>query len=288
MNKKKNQSQKYSNTNKRNSRMTGTKKRNQNTVRESVYQSPNMQVVEGRHAVREALLAGKRQVREVIFSDGVEPASILEDIKQLADELRVPLHTYTRSKFKSITVTESAQGVLAKCEPLPDLDLEDLIEANPKPFILVMDGLMDPRNLGAIIRSGECAGATGILMPKHRSVRITPTVSKTAQGAIEHIPIASTSGIPKAISKLKESGIWTVGLDIVAETDIYDIQVATGPIALVLGSEGKGLGRLTRERCDVIAGIPLQGITESLNVSAASAIACFEIARQRRSSGEHG
>ena len=147
---------------------------------------------------------------------------------------------------------------------------------------------MDPRNLGAIIRSGECAGATGILMPKHRSVRITPTVSKTAQGAIEHIPIASTSGIPKAISKLKESGIWTVGLDIVAETDIYDIQVATGPVALVLGSEGKGLGRLTRERCDVIAGIPLQGITESLNVSAASAIACFEIARQRRSSGEHG
>ncbi|MEG3586875.1 MAG: 23S rRNA (guanosine(2251)-2'-O)-methyltransferase RlmB [Actinomycetota bacterium] len=271
----------------RNYRNNGKRKGNPNSVRESLYQSPDMQVVEGRHAVREALLAGTRRVREVIISEGVDNAPILEDIQNLADELRVPLHIFPRTKFKSLTVTESAQGVLAKCEPLPSLELEDLIEINSNPFILVLDGLMDPRNLGAIIRSGECAGATGVLLPKHRSVRITPTVAKTAQGAIEHIPIATTSGIPKAIAKLKELGIWTVGMDISAQTNIYDIQVATGPIALILGSEGKGLGRLTRERCDVISGIPLHGVTESLNVSAAAAIGCFEIARQRRSIAEH-
>ena len=285
MNKKNRNSRKKSDN--RNYRNNANRKGNSNPVRESLYQSPDMQVVEGRHAVREALLAGTRRIHEVVISDGVDNAPILEDIQNLAEELRVPLHFLPKTKFKAVTITESAQGVLAKCEPLPSLELEDLIEGSQNPFILVLDGIMDPRNLGAIIRSGECAGATGILLPKHRSVRITPTVAKTAQGAIEHIPIATAAGIPKAISRLKELGIWTIGMDISAQTDIYDIKVATGPIALVLGSEGKGLGRLTRERCDVIAGIPLHGVTESLNVSAASAIGCFEIARQRRSIAEH-
>ena len=124
-------------------------------------------------------------------------------------------------------------------------------------------------------------GATGILLPRHRSVSITPTVSKTAQGAIEHIPIATTSGIPKALTRLKELGVWTVGMDMAADEDIYDLRVVNDPLALVLGSEGKGLGRLTRERCDITVKIPLSGITESLNVGAAAAIGCFEISRQR-------
>lgn len=254
----------------------------QGSFSESKRQSAETQVVEGRHAVREALLAGTRRVREVAISDGLDVAPILEDIRNLASELRVPLHEYGRAKFNSLTVTESAQGVIAKCDPLPELDLESLVKEFANPFILVMDGIMDPRNLGAIIRSGECAGATGVLLPKHRSVRITPTVAKTAQGAIEHIPIATSSGIPKAITQLKELGVWTVGMDISADNDIYDLKVAKEPVALVFGSEGKGLGRLTRERCDVLAGIPLEGVTESLNVSAAAAIGCFEIARQRR------
>ena len=254
----------------------------QGSFGESKRRSAETQVVEGRHAVREALLAGTRRVREVAISDGLDVAPILEDIRNLASELRVPLHEYGRAKFNSLTVTESAQGVIAKCDPLPELDLESLVKEFANPFILVMDGIMDPRNLGAIIRSGECAGATGVLLPKHRSVRITPTVAKTAQGAIEHIPIATSSGIPKAITQLKELGVWTVGMDISADNDIYDLKVAKEPVALVFGSEGKGLGRLTRERCDVLAGIPLEGVTESLNVSAAAAIGCFEIARQRR------
>ena len=215
------------------------------------------------------------------MSEGLESGTVLEDIANLSKELRIPLRMHAKSKFKSMTTVESAQGVQAICDPLPDLEIEDLVEETENPFILVLDGITDPGNLGSIIRSGECAGATGILLPRHRSVRITPTVSKTAQGAIEHIPIATTGGIPKALTRLKELGVWTVGMDMAADEDIYDLRVVHDPLALVLGSEGRGLGRLTRERCDLIVKIPLSGITESLNVGAAAAIGCFEISRQR-------
>tara|TARA_Y100000996_G_C22423517_1_gene602483 strand:+ start:40 stop:888 length:849 start_codon:yes stop_codon:yes gene_type:complete len=251
-----------------------------NSKRETNY-SESIQLVEGRHAVREAILAGTRKVREVNMSEGLDPGSVIEDITNLSKELKIPLRMHAKSKFKSITITESAQGVQAVCDPLPDLEIEDLVEGAENPFILVLDSITDPRNLGSIIRSGECAGATGILLPRHRSVRITPTVSKTAQGAIEHIPIATTSGIPKALTRLKELGVWTVGMDMTADENIYNLRVANDPLALVLGSEGKGLGRLTRERCDLTVKIPILGITESLNVGAAAAIGCFEISRQR-------
>tara|TARA_Y100000748_G_C15457530_1_gene473508 strand:- start:68 stop:916 length:849 start_codon:yes stop_codon:yes gene_type:complete len=260
------------------------RQRNTNTKakskRETNY-SESIQLVEGRHAVREAILAGTRKVREVNMSEGLDPGSVIEDITNLSKELKIPLRMHAKSKFKSITITESAQGVQAVCDPLPDLEIEDLVEGAENPFILVLDSITDPRNLGSIIRSGECAGATGILLPRHRSVRITPTVSKTAQGAIEHIPIATTSGIPKALTRLKELGVWTVGMDMTADENIYNLRVANDPLALVLGSEGKGLGRLTRERCDLTVKIPILGITESLNVGAAAAIGCFEISRQR-------
>ena len=260
------------------------RQRNTNTKakskRETNY-SESIQLVEGRHAVREAILAGTRKVREVNMLEGLDPGSVIEDITNLSKELKIPLRMHAKSKFKSITITESAQGVQAVCDPLPDLEIEDLVEGAENPFILVLDSITDPRNLGSIIRSGECAGATGILLPRHRSVRITPTVSKTAQGAIEHIPIATTSGIPKALTRLKELGVWTVGMDMTADENIYNLRVANDPLALVLGSEGKGLGRLTRERCDLTVKIPILGITESLNVGAAAAIGCFEISRQR-------
>jgi 23S rRNA (guanosine2251-2'-O)-methyltransferase len=238
-------------------------------------------IVEGRHAVRELLLAGKRRVHEVVFVAELEPSPVLAEIRDLAEESRVPLYEINRSKFDSLAMTESPQGVISRAEPLPNLELEDLFLTDKKPFILVMDGITDPRNLGAMLRTAECAGVTGILLPRHRSTRISPAVTKTAQGAIEHLPIASVSGIPKGLTLLKNHGVWTVGLDAVAETEIYGLEVADEPIALVLGSEGRGLGRLSRERCDLVATIPLFGMIDSLNVSAATAIACFEIAKQR-------
>ncbi len=239
-------------------------------------------VVEGRQAVRELLLAGKRKVREVTFLAGMDPSPILSQIRDLAMESRIPVYEVSRAKFDLLATTDAPQGVISYAEPLRNLEIDDLLSTKQKPFLLVMDGIVDPRNLGAMLRSAECAGVTGILLPKHRSTKITPTVAKTAQGAIEHLPIGSVSGIPKGISLLKERGVWTVGLDSSASTEIFELGVADEPLALVLGSEGQGLGRLSRERCDLIAKIPVFGSIESLNVSVAAAIACFEIAQRRR------
>ncbi len=240
-------------------------------------------VIEGRQAVRELLLAQKRKIKEVVFLAGLDPSPVLAQIRDLAMEARIPLHEVARAKFDQLAITDAPQGVISYAEPLPNLGIDDLLSTTKKPFLLVMDGIVDPRNLGAMLRSAECAGVTGVLLPKHRSTKITPTVAKTAQGAIEHLPIGSVSGIPKGLSLLKEKGVWTVGLDSDASTEIFELGVADEPLALVLGSEGQGLGRLTRERCDLLAKIPVFGSIESLNVSVASAIACFEIAQRRRS-----
>ncbi len=239
-------------------------------------------VIEGRQAVRELLLAEKRKVREVTFLAGMDPSPVLSQIKDLAMESRVPVYEVSRAKFDLLATTDAPQGVIAFAEPLRNLEIDELLATKKKPFLLVIDGVVDPRNLGAMLRSAECAGVTGVLLPKHRSTKITPTVAKTAQGAIEHLPIGSVSGIPKGLSLLKEKGVWTVGLDSNATSEIFELGVADEPLALVLGSEGQGLGRLSRERCDIIAKIPVFGSIESLNVSVAAAIACFEIAQRRR------
>lgn len=239
--------------------------------------------VEGRHAVRELLLAGTRKTREVIFAADLDPAPILDEIVQLADEARVELREVPRGKFEAMAKTDAPQGVMAFAQPLIDHSLDDLISPRDgrPPFLLVLDGITDPGNLGALLRTGECAGVTGVVLPRHRSARITPTVTKSAAGAIEHLPMATVSGIPKALGDLESAGVWSVGLDVVADTDVYDMKVADGPVALVMGAEGRGLSRLARERCDLVVTIPLRGVLDSLNVAAATAVACFEVARRR-------
>ncbi len=151
-------------------------------------------------------------------------------------------------------------------------------------LLLVVDGVTDPGNLGAILRTAECAGVTGIVLPRHRAARITPTVTKRAAGAIEHLNFAPVSGIPTALGTLAELGVWSVGLDVTADQTIWDLPIADAPLALVLGAEGRGLSRLVRRRCDVTARIPVSGRLDALNVSAATAVALFEVLR-RRSTG---
>lgn len=239
--------------------------------------------VEGRHAVRELLLAGTRRTREIIFAADMDKAQILEEIAELAEEERVPLREVARTKFEAMARTDAPQGVMAMAAPLQPVELEAL--ARPKgstvPFLLVLDGVTDPQNLGSILRVAECAGVTGIVMPRHRAARITPSVTKTAAGAIEHLPMAQVAGIPAALQRLKELEVWSVGMDMVAESTVFEMRVATDPVALVLGAEGGGISRLTRERCDVVARIPLAGSLGSLNVSAAAAVACYEVVRRR-------
>jgi 23S rRNA (guanosine2251-2'-O)-methyltransferase len=233
--------------------------------------------------VRELLLAGTRAVREVWVAADQDDARVLDDIAELAESVGVPVREVSRSKLASSSRTESPQGVLARAAPLPEADLDDLLRPvdGVAPFLLLVDGVTDPGNLGALLRSAECAGVTGVVLPRHRAVHVTPTVAKAAAGAIEYLPFALVGGLPTAIRQLTDHGIWVVGLDASGATPIGRLEVADGPVALVLGAEGAGLSRLVRERCDVVASIPLAGRLQSLNVAAAGAVACFEVARRR-------
>lgn len=239
--------------------------------------------VEGRHAVRELLLADRRPVREVVMIDDLAPADILVDIEELAQELGVTLRKVTRRHMTAEAVTQSHQGVMAKAAPLPEADFDRLI-TQKNAFLLVLDGVTDPQNLGAILRTAECAGVTGVILGRHRSVHVSPTVTKTAAGAVEHVPLALVGGIPACLAAMKEANVLTVGLDEAGERSIFDLPVGDeGRIALVLGAEGRGLSQLVRKRVDVLASIPLSGRLNSLNVAMAAAVACFEVLRTRQS-----
>jgi 23S rRNA (guanosine2251-2'-O)-methyltransferase len=248
--------------------------------------------VEGRQAVRELLLAGRRKVREIWIAPDTEAAPILADIRELAEAARVPVREVGRGKFLAQARCEAPQGVLALTAPLDDTDLDDLIGAPASarrrdqgrataPFLIALDGVTDPGNLGAVLRSAECAGATGVVLPRHRAVHVTPAATKAAAGAIEHLPIALVGGLPAALARLRKADLLVVGLDGAADRSLYDLPPSDGPMCLVLGAEGRGLSRLVRERCDEVVAIPLRGRLASLNVSAAAALACFEIARHR-------
>jgi 23S rRNA (guanosine2251-2'-O)-methyltransferase len=241
--------------------------------------------------VRELLLAGRRRTVEILVGTGEDGRldGPLQELVELADDLRVPVKRVARTKIDAIARTEAPQGVVAHAEPLPEADLDDLIvtrtRAGGPPFLVAVDGVTDPGNLGAVLRSAECAGASGIVLPKHRAVHVTPTVAKAAAGAVEHLPIAVVSGLPAAIERMKKAGIWVVGLDAGGDTPLDRLPFAADPVLLVLGAEGAGLSRLVRERCDAIASIPLFGVVGSLNVAAAAAIATYEIARARTTGG---
>jgi 23S rRNA (guanosine2251-2'-O)-methyltransferase len=194
---------------------------------------------------------------------------------------RVPRH-----RIDAEAATTAPQGVLAHAEPLPEADLDELCQAagpnGQPPFLLAVDGVTDPGNVGALLRSAEGAGATGVLLPRHRASRVTPAVAKAAAGAIEHLPMALVPGMPSALARAKEVGCWVVGLAGDAGTSLFDLALADQPLVVVLGAEGEGLSRLVRDRCDVLAAIPLAGSLPSLNVAAAGALALFEVARKRQ------
>jgi 23S rRNA (guanosine2251-2'-O)-methyltransferase len=209
----------------------------------------------------------------------------------------VPLNVVGRGRFAAQARSEAPQGVLALAAPLPEADLDDLVAGRPRaddaaprgggdggvvtPFLVGLDGVTDPGNLGAILRSAECAGVTGVVLPRHRAVHVTPAATKAAAGAVEHLPIAVVGGLPAALARMRDASVHVVGLDGQAAGSIYDLAGADGPVCVVLGAEGKGLSRLVRERCDELVAIPMHGRLGSLNVSAAAALACFEIARRR-------
>jgi len=240
--------------------------------------------VEGRQAVRELLIAGARKVSEIWLSSELADDEGVADIVALARANRVPVAHVARNKLEARARTESPQGVIAYADELPEADFGELLKRRPgrPPFLVAIDGVTDPGNLGAIIRNCDGAGVDGILVPRHRSVHVTPTVAKASAGAIEHAKVALVSGLPAALARVKDAGIWVVGLDDAADRTLFEIgDLAVEGICLVLGAEGAGLSRLVRERCDLVVSIPMRGRVSSLNVSAAAALATYEVTRHR-------
>ena len=238
--------------------------------------------VEGFHAVRELLRARRRNVREVWV---IERAAGAAEIEELAQSIGIRVRRIGPARLEELARTEAPQGVIARAQAITPANVDELLR-DPAAFIVALDGVTDPGNLGAVLRTAETAGVTGVVIPKHRAAGLGPTVLKAAAGAVEYLPIAFVAGIPAFLDQARRAGVWTVGLDADGTTSVSEIAVADGPVVLVLGSEGSGLARLTRDRCDVVASIPLHGRLESLNVSAAAAIALHAVALRRE--GGHG
>ena len=238
-------------------------------------------LVAGRNAVKELLATG-RDVDKILVAKGDREGSISLLVSQ-AIERRIPVIEVDRKKLDSLTQGARHQGIVAYAAEHAYATLDDILayaaQRGEKPLIAVADGVEDPHNLGAMIRSAECAGFHGIVIPKRRAVGLTAVVSKTSAGAMEHLPIARVTNLTTALEELKEKGVWVYGADMTGET--YEKVDLKGPAAIVLGSEGFGISRLVREHCDFMISVPMYGQVNSMNVSAAAAVLFCEAARQR-------
>lgn len=239
-------------------------------------------MVAGRNAVMEAL-KGSRSVNKLMIANGSTEGSIKEIIA-VAKDKGVNIQYWDRSKLDSIARGIRHQGVLAQVAPVQYAELEDILQVakdrNEPPFIVLLDELEDPHNLGAILRTADAAGVHGVLIPKHRSCPLSATVAKTSAGAVEHVPVARVGNLVQTIKKLKQEGLWVAAADMDGK-DYYDTDL-TGPLLLIIGSEGQGVGRLVKEQCDFVVRIPMVGKINSLNASVAGSILMYEAMKQRR------
>jgi 23S rRNA (guanosine2251-2'-O)-methyltransferase len=241
--------------------------------------------VEGRQAVRELLIAGRRRVRELWVASDLDDNEIVEDIVAIAQHERIPVQYVARKRLEAAARSEAPQGVIAYAQGIPEVELSAYLRRTPGrvPFLVAVDGVTDPGNLGALLRCCDGAGVDCVVLPRHRAVHVTPTTAKAAAGAVEHVPIALVGGLPAALAAIKDAGVWVIGLDDAADKELFEIDdLAREAVCIVMGAEGAGLSRLVRERCDMIVSIPMLGRLSSLNVSAAAALATYEVVRARR------
>ncbi len=247
------------------------------------HDSGERSVLEGRHAVSEALVS-KRPIDKIYLLKNASEDSVLAQIRARAQAARIPLVEVDRRKLDSMSETGAHQGVIAAVPAAEYATVEDILraaDADSAPALIVLcDGLSDPHNLGAIVRTAGAAGAHGVIIPKHRSVSLTAACAKAAAGALEHVPVARVTNLSDTIVQLQNHGIWVFGTAGEAQTSLYDADFSR-PAAIVIGNEGAGLSRLVRERCDYLVSIPMKGSVPSLNASAAAAVVLFEAVRRR-------
>ncbi len=238
--------------------------------------------IEGRNPVIEALRAGT-ELNRVMIAEGAKGAPI-DTIVSLCQESKVLYEFVPKAKLERMSDTGNHQGVIAMGAAYRYYDIDHMIELaqsrNEEPFIIVLDEIKDPYNLGSIIRTADAVGAHGVIIPKRRAAALTAMVAKASAGAIEYVPVARVVNIAKALDELKDKGLWIFGADIEGPDTYYKSDLK-GPVALVIGSEGRGMNRLVKERCDILINIPMGSGVSSLNASVAGAIIMYEIRRQR-------
>jgi len=250
--------------------------------RSAPVEQENDGIIEGRNAVIEALRAGAA-IDKIFLLKGERDAA-LGHIASAAREKGVVVVDADRRKLDNMSRTHSHQGVIAQAAVRAYASVDDILNAarekGEAPLIVVCDELSDPHNLGAVIRTAECAGAHGVVIPKRRSAGLTAVVAKTSAGAVSHVPVARVPNLPALLDDLKKRGVWVFGTAADGPTSLYDADLK-GPAAIVIGSEGSGMGRLVAETCDFLVRIPMKGKLNSLNASAAAAILLYEAVRQR-------
>jgi 23S rRNA (guanosine2251-2'-O)-methyltransferase len=246
------------------------------------------------HANEEAVLAGRRPVLELLragraaqrllIAEGLKPSNVIGEIRRRAEELAIPVRFVPREQIERVARGMNHQGVAAITGRFRYTPLEDILEAG-KQCVLFLDAITDPHNLGSLLRSADCAGFDGIVIPAHRSASVTPAVRRVSAGASEVVPVARVTNLGRALDEARSAGLWILGLDEDAPTDLWSTELTEPPVGLVLGAEDRGISKSVRERCDEVVCIPQAGRIGSLNVAVAGAVAMFEVAR-RRSAGE--
>ena len=237
--------------------------------------------IEGRNAVIEAYRSGK-PIDKLFILDGCQDGPMMT-IKREAKKHDTLVKYVTKERLDQLSETGKHQGVIAYAAAYEYAEVDDILEAAKKkgepPFIFLLDNIEDPHNLGAIIRTANLAGAHGVIIPKNRAAGLTATVARTSAGALNYTPVAKVTNLAKTIEDLKTEGLWFVCADM-GGTTMYDLNLK-GPIGLVIGNEGEGVGRLVKEKCDMVASIPMKGDIDSLNASVAAGVLAYEIVRQR-------
>lgn len=238
--------------------------------------------VEGRNSVTELLKSGK-DINKLYVQKGEKHGSVNEIIK-LAKQNKVVITELDRAKLDQMSESHNHQGVIAIVPPYEYCDVDEILEyaksKNESPFILILDGIEDPHNLGSIIRTAECSGVHGIIIPKRRSVQVNATVNKTSAGAAQYVKVARVNNLTETIKYLKENDVWIYGTDIEGKC-YYNEQKYNGGVAIVIGSEGFGMSRLVKENCDFLVKIPMVGKINSLNASVSAGILMYEVFNQR-------
>ena len=270
---------------------SGSRKRNEGDVSsprarsESAHELPS-DLIYGVIPVVEALRAGRRQIEQITISEGARPER-LRELLDLARNARIPIHRVPRHLMNRVAADSPNQGVIARVAAARYRDGEDLLDelsakigTEDPPLALGLDGIEDPRNLGAILRTAECSGVHGVFIPERRSVGLNETVAKAAAGALEYVPVARVTNLVRLIEQLKERNIWVLGASADGDS-IYTDWNWKVPTVLFLGSEGAGLHRLVKEKCDALVRIPVHGRLDSLNVSVAAGVLLYEAQRQR-------